>query len=200
MRSTVVALIVVCAAVAAGAASSTVFTSTPPSIATGPSPFAPGCDGVPQSGTLYENAEVEPRVAVPTHSRAAGLMLGADDYIVKPLDPLMARMRRSLRRSAKPVETRRAPGRPNGDMPTLSPREREILTLLAEGNTQTQIAADLVLSPRTVATHIQNLLRMLGVHSRAEAVVAAYRAGLVGAVGPDDAVHAHVLTAGGAAV
>jgi hypothetical protein len=107
MRSTVVALIVVCAAVAAGAASSTVFTSTPPSIATGPSPFAPGCDGVPQSGTLYENAEVEPRVAVPTHSRAAGLMLGADDYIVKPLDPteLMARMRRSLRRSAKPDRT-----------------------------------------------------------------------------------------------
>jgi DNA-binding CsgD family transcriptional regulator len=92
-------------------------------------------------------------------------------------------MRRSLRRSAKPVETRRAPGRSNGNMPTLSPREREILTLLAEGNTQTQIAADLVLSPRTVATHIQNLLRKLGVHSRAEAVVAAYRDGLVGAVG-----------------
>jgi hypothetical protein len=51
-----------------------------------------------------------------------------------------------------------------------------------------------------VARHIQNFLRKLGVHSRAEAVVAAYRAGLVGAVGPDDAVHAHVLTAGGAAV
>ena len=37
---------------------------TPLSVASGPSPFAPGCEGVPQSGTLYENAEVEPRVAV----------------------------------------------------------------------------------------------------------------------------------------
>jgi len=64
MRRIVIALVVVCAAVAAGAAGSTIFTSTPPSLASGPSPFAPGCEGVPQSGTLYQNAEVEPRVAV----------------------------------------------------------------------------------------------------------------------------------------
>lgn len=108
-------------------------------------------------------------------------------------------MRRSLRRSAKPVETRRAPGRSNGNMPTLSPREREILTLLAEGNTQTQIAADLVLSPRTVATHIQNLLRKLGVHSRAEAVGRCVPRWARRRHRPDDAVHAHVRTAPGAA-
>jgi DNA-binding NarL/FixJ family response regulator len=167
----------------------------------------PGLNGFGLLHALQERVEHLPVILVAsTHAdalaRAAGLMLGADDYIVKPLDPteLMARMRRSLRRSGKPVETRRAPDRRNEDMPTLSPREREILTLLAEGNTQTQIAADLVLSPRTVATHIQNLLRKLGVHSRAEAVVAAYREGLVRAVGQDDAVHAHVLTAAGAAV
>ncbi|HYZ79022.1 MAG TPA: sialidase family protein, partial [Gaiellaceae bacterium] len=47
-----------------GAASSGPFTPTAPSVASKPSPFPPGCEGVPQSGTLYENAEVEPRVAV----------------------------------------------------------------------------------------------------------------------------------------
>jgi hypothetical protein len=67
MRTSLVALVVLCAAVAvgtAGSASLSVFTPTPLSVASGPSPFAPGCEGVAQSGTLYENAEVEPRVAV----------------------------------------------------------------------------------------------------------------------------------------
>ena len=61
----------------------------------------------------------------------------------------------------------------------LSRREREILALLAEGKTQAQIAAALVVSPKTVATHIQHLLSKLGVHSRAQAVALAFRAGLV---------------------
>ena len=45
--------------------------------------------------------------------------------------------------------------------------------------TQTQIAAELVVSPKTVATHIQHLLAKLGVHSRAQAVALAFRVGLV---------------------
>jgi DNA-binding NarL/FixJ family response regulator len=50
--------------------------------------------------------------------------------------------------------------------------------LLADGTGQKTIAADLVLSPKTVATHIQRILAKLGVHSRAEAVAAAHREGL----------------------
>jgi DNA-binding NarL/FixJ family response regulator len=115
--------------------------------------------------------------------RVAGLLLGADDYLVKPFDSgeLRARMRRSLRRR------RSTNGNGNGSLPpergpqpSLSPRELEILTLLTEGRTQTQIAAALVISPKTVATHIQHLLAKLGVNSRAQAVAAAYRRGLVG--------------------
>jgi hypothetical protein len=49
---------------AASSASQSTFNASVLSAASGPSPFAPGCEGVPQSGTLYENAEVEPRVAV----------------------------------------------------------------------------------------------------------------------------------------
>lgn len=44
-----------------------------------------------------------------------------------------------------------------------------------------QIARELVISPKTVASHIQRVLAKLGVHSRAEAIAIAYREGLVGA-------------------
>ena len=52
--------------------------------------------------------------------------------------------------------------------------------VLADGKTQQQIASTLVISPKTVATHIQNLLGKVGVHSRAELVARAYLLGLVG--------------------
>lgn len=114
--------------------------------------------------------------------RVAGLLLGADDYLVKPVDPgeLLARSRRSLQRAGAPVGKANGNGNGRREPPSLSPRESEILTLLAEGKTQRQIAADLVISPKTVATHIQHLLAKLGVNSRAQAVAAAYRQGLVG--------------------
>lgn len=122
--------------------------------------------------------------------RTAGLMLGADDYVVKPLDTgeLLARLRRSLRRSTT------SNGNGNGapkDESSLSPREHEILTLLANGRTQREIATALAISPKTVATHIQHLLSKLGVHSRAQAVGVAYRLGLV-----ELDVRAHALEAG----
>ncbi len=51
----------------------------------------------------------------------------------------------------------------------LTRREREVLSLLAEGEDNEGIAAVLVISPQTARTHIQNILGKLGVHSRLEA-------------------------------
>ncbi len=125
--------------------------------------------------------------------RTAGLMLGADDYLTKPLDSgeLLARVRRSLRRVTPPKTN----GNGNGhrDDTNLSPREREILTLLAEGRTQGQIASTLVISSKTVATHIQHILSKLGVHTRAQAVATAFQKGLVE---PDVRAHALLMTVG----
>lgn len=61
----------------------------------------------------------------------------------------------------------------------LTPREHEILDLVAEGLRQKEIARKLSISQKAVATHIQNLLGKLNVHSRAELVARAYMLGLV---------------------
>jgi DNA-binding CsgD family transcriptional regulator len=61
----------------------------------------------------------------------------------------------------------------------LTPRELEVLTALTTGATNQQIASALVVTPRTVATHVENLLEKLDVPSRAAAAVAAVRSGAV---------------------
>lgn len=100
------------------------------------------------------------------HDRVAGLLLGGDDYLSKPFDEgeFVARVQALLRRSSA-VRSE----------PRLTPREQEVLSLLADGMTQDDIAARLVISARTVATHIERILSKLGVHSRAQAVAVAYR-------------------------
>jgi DNA-binding NarL/FixJ family response regulator len=110
--------------------------------------------------------------------RVAGLLIGADDYLIKPFDPdeLVTRARLLLRRNGAPVRPRRV-GEPAID--DLTPREREVLGLLARGRNQAQIADELFISSKTVATHIQRTLSKLGVHSRAQAVAVAHRTGLV---------------------
>lgn len=99
--------------------------------------------------------------------RVAGLLVGGDDYLVKPFAPdeLIGRVR---------VLTRRR-GLSNGSSWGLTRREDEVLRLLASGLRQEEIASRLVVSPRTVGAHIQNVLRKMGATSRTQAVALAYR-------------------------
>ena len=68
----------------------------------------------------------------------------------------------------------------DGATPTLSPREREVLDLMARGSTNREIAAALHLSPHTIHEHTSSLYRRLGARNRAEAVQRAARLGLIG--------------------
>ncbi len=61
----------------------------------------------------------------------------------------------------------------------LTEREREVLTYLAEGATNEEIAASLVISPKTVERHRENIMRKLNLHSRAELVRYAIRKGII---------------------
>jgi DNA-binding CsgD family transcriptional regulator len=62
----------------------------------------------------------------------------------------------------------------------LSPRESEMLMLLAEGLSGEEIGDKLVLSPATVRTHIQNAMVKLGAHTRGQAIATALRGGEIG--------------------
>lgn len=62
---------------------------------------------------------------------------------------------------------------------TLTPRERQILQLTAEGASASRVAARLSISPRTAETHRTNLMRKLGLHSQADLIRYAVRRGIV---------------------
>ncbi|MGL5909092.1 MAG: response regulator transcription factor, partial [Phycicoccus sp.] len=61
----------------------------------------------------------------------------------------------------------------------LTGREREVLVLMARGEVNDRIAAELVVSLPTVKTHVRGIFAKLGVTTRAQAVIAAYESGLV---------------------
>jgi len=103
-----------------------------------------------------------------------------------PISPMIARKVLSKYASKRPradevpaVPEPSTPARPSPEAPLLSPREHEVLMLIARGFSYAEIARLQSVSVHTVQTHIKNLYSKLSVHSKNEAVFEASRLGLL---------------------
>jgi RNA polymerase sigma factor (sigma-70 family) len=107
----------------------------------------------------------------PEHLVAALRLVRSGDALLAP-----AITRRLIERFARRDEAKAALHR---DLSELTPRELEVLRLLATGLTNAELADRLTLSPTTVKTHVARILSKLGLRDRVQAVVVAYETGLI---------------------
>ncbi|HEX2035422.1 MAG TPA: LuxR C-terminal-related transcriptional regulator [Chloroflexota bacterium] len=114
-------------------------------------------------------------LAATRHRLAAALLNPSPraGTFLPPAPPLQAAPQRLLLAAPRPT----AEGPPEG-LDDLSQRERDVLRLVAAGRSNREIAAELVLSERTVAHHLTSIYNKLGVASRTAAAALALRAGL----------------------
>ncbi len=113
-----------------------------------------------------------------TNKQISGLKFGADDYVTKPfvLPNLLARIEALLRRSSwnKDVKQHKPLFFLNGDEITpLTAREKEILSFVAKGKSNAQIAESLFVREVTIKTHLNSIYRKLKVDNRVQAVLLA---------------------------
>ena len=118
---------------------------------------------------------------VPTAVQA--MKTGAFDFIEKPCagQALLDPVRRAIRLDAKTRRREKEDAEIAGRVAKLTPRELEVLRLLADGYAAKQVAAKLCRSCTTVDKHRGSLMKKLGVHDRVDLVRLAIRAGLVSA-------------------
>ena len=118
---------------------------------------------------------------------ASALEAGCSGFVTKsePLDMVLAAVRGAAIGEAvitPALLARLLPrlgGRPKGRNPDLSPREREVLVLVARGGTNQQIADELMVSRDTVRNHVASVLAKLGVNSKLQAAAVAVQRGLI---------------------
>jgi DNA-binding NarL/FixJ family response regulator len=157
----------------------------------------PGIDGLEATRRLCADGDARaPKVVILTtfdldeHVYEA-LRAGASGFLLKdvPAHQLVHAIRvaaagdallaPSITRRLIASFTRAAPPRGASRLEQLTPRENEVLTLLAEGLSNHEIATRLFVGDATVKTHVASILTKLRVRDRVQAVVVAYRTGLV---------------------
>ncbi len=110
-----------------------------------------------------------------------GLKIGADDYIVKPfvLPNLLARMEAVLRRSVRQKEISQDVIQSQVPIDLLTSKEKEVLQMVAKGESNKQIADKMFVKEVTVKTHLNSIFKKLKVANRTQAVLLAMQADLV---------------------
>ncbi|WSB38822.1 response regulator transcription factor [Streptomyces scopuliridis] len=153
----------------------------------------PGTDGIEALRKLREldnparvlivTSFTEQRTVVPA------LRAGASGYVYKDVDPeALAGAIRSVHAGhvllqpevAGALLAQDEPGSGQGRGTSLTDREREVLTLIADGRSNREIARALVLSEKTVKTHVSNILMKLDLSDRTQAALWAVRHGVTG--------------------
>lgn len=154
----------------------------------------PGLDGLAATRQIKENHPRTRILILTQHENKEyvlpALKIGASGYVLKRAegDELLTAIRAVhaggtfLDPAVAGVladDTRRKPGSPADPFDALTEREREVLTLLAQGSTYQHIAETLFISPKTVDFHRTNLMRKLGLSSRADLTKYAVQRGLI---------------------
>lgn len=158
----------------------------------------PEMDGLEATRRILADASAAPRVIILTTFDLdryvyAALSAGASGFLLKDVTPeqLTSAVRTVRAGDAllAPAITRRLVKRfaqqgggsaaLHRDLASLTPREREVLGLLARGLSNAELAARLHLAETTVKTHVARILAKLGLRDRAQAVIVAYETGLV---------------------
>ncbi|MFI6883499.1 response regulator [Streptosporangium canum] len=163
----------------------------------------PRMDGIEATRQIMSGGANGTRVVILTtydldHYVYAALTAGASGFLLKDVSPehLVAAVRlvRSGDALLSPTITRRlierfaprdeAKADLHRDLSELTPRELEVLRLLATGLSNAELADRLTLSATTVKTHVARILSKLGLRDRVQAVVLAYETGLISPGGP----------------
>jgi DNA-binding NarL/FixJ family response regulator len=157
----------------------------------------PGGDGLQATRLITENAELTSRVVILTTFERdeyvfEAMQSGASGFLLKnaPPEELIHAVRVVAAGDAllAPSVTRRIieqfarrPVEPDvrERLESLTQREREVLVMLARGNSNAELAAELFVTEGTIKTHVSSLLAKLGLRDRVQAVVLAYESGLV---------------------
>jgi two-component system, NarL family, response regulator LiaR len=154
--------------------------------------YMPGLDGHAVLAALHDKADDparRPAVVVLTSAAEDAHLLramqaGATSYLLKtsPADHVIAAVRNAAAGTAslspelltRLTQALRRPPPPD-PLRALSPRERDVLRLIAQGHSNRQIARDLAIGEQTVKTHVRGILAKLGLQDRVQAAIFALR-------------------------